>query len=135
MSLKEALHIQRNYFKEYGQEISRRNLKLMLTVCYAGISLYIAYYLITFLFVRDKIIAPVYAIMIPILVLFVIGIKQKLKSEDLSFKRTQLLTLLMHITLLLYVIIMSTVPHPELQAVYYPLFLLLGPVMFILRYR
>ena len=47
----------------------------------------------------------------------------------------QALTTIMYVVLMAFVIVMSVFPHPNVPSVYFPLFLLVGPVIFLMPVR
>ena len=67
-----------------------------------------------------------------ILVLFLLYASRKLKSDSINAKKTLRATLLLYTVLMAYMLVMSIFPHPDIPSVYYPLFLLIAPVLFIL---
>lgn len=124
--------IQKAYFTEYSREIAVRNLQLMRTVGCAGTIVYLSYYAFTALFFRQLTISPLYALIIPVLIAFLLHAEKALAAEKINAKAALKVTLLLYITLMLYVIVMSVFPHPDVPSAYYPLFLLMAPVLFIL---
>ena len=127
-----VLAVQKGYFIDSSNEIASRNLHFMKMVGYAVILTYGVYLAVTFLFFRRRLISPWYGLIVPILILFLLYANRKLKSGHYSAKQTQRVTLLLYAVLMAYVIVMSIFPHPDMPSVYYPLFLLVAPVLFIL---
>ncbi len=131
-TVKRVTAIQKGYFIDSSQEIAARNLRLMSLISYAGIIVYLAYLLFTFLFFKQLMISPLYAAIIPVLGLFLFYSKKAIRSGTVDAKKAQQFTMCLYVTLMVYIIIMSVFPHPDVPSVYYPLFLLISPVVFIL---
>lgn len=124
--------VQKGYFSEFSREIAVRNLQLMRTAGYAGIILYVVYFVITQLFFKEKAISPLYGLIVPVLASFSLYATRALAQGKVNNLRAQRATLLHYFTLMLYIMIMSVFPHPEVPSAYYPLFLVMAPVLFIL---
>lgn len=129
---KNACKAQNSYFIESRSEITERNLEFMQTISLFGIFIYILYYIVTLVFFRSWMISPVYALFVPCLMLFYFYARKTLRSEKRNLRNIQIITLLMYIALMAETIIMSVFPHPDTPSVYFPLFLIMGPVLFIL---
>ena len=130
--LSRVMSIQRSFFSECGSEIAFRNLQLMRTTCYAGVVVYLAYYLITALFFKNMLISPVYGLIVPVLIAFILYAKKELAAQSVHVGRVQRATLLLSAVLMLDIIIMSVFPYPDAPFAYYPLFLIMVPVVLIL---
>lgn len=130
--LRIILAVQEDYFKESGNEIAKRNLKLMRTTGFVGMIVYFLYLAVTVLFFTHWEISPLYGLIVPILILFLLYANHALKVENVNAREAQRATLMLYILLMIYALIMSVFPHPNVPAVYYPLFLLMAPVLFIL---
>jgi diguanylate cyclase (GGDEF)-like protein len=124
--------IQKGYFIDSKEEIAARNLRLMSMIGYAGIILYIAYLLVTAIFFKKWLISPLYGLIVPVLGLFLLYSRKTTRSGAVNTGNVQKITMLLYVTLMAYVLIMSVFPHPNVPSVYYPLFLLMAPVIFIL---
>lgn len=134
-SIKSAFSAQNSYFKECGHEIAARNLELMCTLCVAGVFIYLFYDIVTLLLFPQWAISSVYCILVPVLTGFFIYARKKLQSGDIDPAAAMTATTLLYISVMAEIIALSVFPHPEVPSVYFPLFLILGPVMFILPMR
>lgn len=130
--LKRVTEIQKDYFADYNKEIAVRNLQFMRTVGYVGTIVYIGYFAFTELLYMEWAISPLYGFIVPLLLLFSVYAKKALAAEKINTRGALNATLALHIVLMLYVMIMSVFPHPGVPSAYYPLFLLLAPVLIIL---
>lgn len=122
---------QKKYFQEFEEEISVRNLQLMRTICYAGIAMFCIYFVITKLFFAPWSSSAVYLFPVPVLGIFLLVIK-KVNTETPNVKTSNTLVRLMYIFLVAVTIILSVFPMPDIPSVYYHLFILACPVLFIL---
>lgn len=134
-TVKEVFRGQSLYFSEYGKEIALRNLELMRTISWVSIFIYGMYFLITTLFFKEWEISLLYALFVPVMYLFFLITKRYLNAEEKNIHNIRILTLLMYSTLMVETIVLSVFPHPNVAGIYYPLFLLMGPVFFILPIR
>ena len=105
--------IQKGYFSEFCREIAVRNLQLMRTAGYAGIILYVVYFVITQLYFKEKAISPLYGLIVPVLASFSLYATRALARGKINMPQAQRATLLHYFTLMLYIMIMSVFPHPE----------------------
>jgi diguanylate cyclase (GGDEF)-like protein len=133
--LKNVIKSQNSYFRECGQEIAVRNLELMCTLCWAGITIYILYYAFTELFYPQWRISLLYGVMVPLLAVFLVYAKRKLRDGRIDPAACMKVTTLAYAAIMAELIALSVFPHPDVPSVYFPLFLILGPVMFILPLR
>lgn len=124
--------IQKGYFKDSSDEIAARNLKLMRTTGYVGMVVYALYLALTILFFKRLEISLLYGLIVPVLLLFLLYANRALKTGNVNVRQAQRVTLLLYIVLMLYMLVMSVFPHPNVPSVYYPLFLMMAPVLFIL---
>jgi diguanylate cyclase (GGDEF)-like protein len=123
--------VQRSYFLECGREIAVRNLQLMRTVGIAGALLYLIYFVVTQIFFSPMAISPLYALIVPVLIVFVLYSNWALSRADADARYALRAAFFMYITLMAYMIVMSVFPHPDVPSAYFPLFLLMAPVLFI----
>lgn len=130
--IKGVSDVQRAYFSECGREIAVRNLQLMRTVGIAGTVLYLLFLSVTLLFFRQMAISLLYGLIVPVLILFILYSDRALSKGRVDARGAQRITFLMYGILMAYVIIMSVFPHPDVPSAYYPLFLMMAPVLFIL---
>lgn len=133
--VRNTLAAQGAYFSEYGQEIAVRNLELMRTVSLLGIILYIAYYTVTVLFFRPWSISLYYALIVPVLFVFLFYTRGALRENNVQTDTALNITTLMYAVVMAEMILLSVFPHPNVPSVFFPLFLLVGPVMFLLPVR
>ncbi|NLA77228.1 MAG: GGDEF domain-containing protein [Clostridiales bacterium] len=125
---------QKKYFKDFGGEISFRNLQLMKTVCCAGIAIFCLYFAITKIFFNPWSISILYLLPVPVLGIFLFAINRYLHAKPFNVRDSAVLTLLLYIFLLAVTIILSVFPNPETPSIYYHLFMLACPVLFILPF-
>lgn len=123
---------QSRYFEEYRDEIAIRNLHLIRMTCIAGSCIYVAYFAVTAIFFADKCISPLYGLIVPVLLAFLPYVSRSLRAERIDARGTSRVTYLLYIVMLSYIIIMSVFPNPTVPSAYYPLFVLMAPVIFVL---
>lgn len=134
-TIKKVFAAQNSYFSECGQEIAIRNLELMCTLCCAGIIMYALYFLVTQLFFPQWGISAVYSVFVPMLLGFYLYAHSRLRGGAVRAAPAMTATTLMYAGIMLNVIALSVFPHPNVPSVYFPLFLIMGPVTFILPVR
>jgi hypothetical protein len=127
-SMKRLLHlvrsisaIQKGYFSECSREIAVRNLHLMRTAGFAGIILYVVYFVITFIFFSDKSISPYYGLIVPVLACFSIN-HAYAQRENLNTRHPSGFPAALH-HFDAQSSSFSRVPAPEVPSVYYPSYL------------
>lgn len=130
-SISEIKKNQKKYFGEFKEEISIRNLQLMQTICYAGIIIFCLYFLFIKIFFNPWSGSIAYLFPVPVLAAFLWEIK-KINAEAVNVRKITILVLLMYIFLIAVTIILSVFPNPEIPSVYYHLFIVACPVLFIL---
>jgi diguanylate cyclase (GGDEF)-like protein len=130
--LARVIAIQKGYFIDSSKEIAVRNLRLMRLACGTCICFYLLYWAVTALFFREWMISPLYGLIVPILAVFLYYSGKSVQSENINVKTAQRATLLLYCALMAYAIVMSVFPHSNVPSAYYPLFLLMAPVIFIL---
>lgn len=131
-SLKQVVAVQRAYFSECGEEITARNLQLTATMNQLFCLIYLSYWTITLLFFKDQLISPWYSLVLPLMFGFSVVNQRLLKKQVFCKTRVRSLLFAEYGLLMIYILIMSVFPHPDMPAVYYPLFLLVAPVLLIL---
>lgn len=131
-SLKQVVAVQREYFSECGEEIAARNLQLTATMNQLFCLFYLAYWAITLLFFQSKLISPWYSLVLPFMFGFSLVNQRLLKRQGFHETKVRSLLFAEYGLLMAYIVIMSVFPHPDMPAVYYPLFLLSAPVLLIL---
>lgn len=109
-----------------------RNLQLIRTICFVGIALFVALFVGTYLFFPTNTISLLYGLVVPVLVAYLVYTQHALSAKFLNARQALRATLLLYVFIMAYVILMSVFPHPDAPSVYFPLFLLMAPVMFIL---
>ena len=127
--------VQNSYFADSGAEIAARNLQLMRTVGIAGTVVYTLYMALTLLFFPTLAISPLYGLIVPVLIVFFLYANHALRSGDIRVAQAQRVTMLLYVVMMMDMLVMSVFPHPDRAAVYYPLFLLMAPVVLILPAR
>lgn len=130
--LKMLRDTQKNYFNESGDEIAFRNLRLIRTTSQVGMFIYCLYLVLTVLFFKRLAISLLYGLIVPVLLLFMLYANRAMKAKNVHARGAQRAALLLYIVMMVYALLMSVFPHPNMPAVYYPLFLLMAPVLFIL---
>lgn len=125
---------QKEYFENSEEEISIRNLHFSETICWAGIAIFILYFIFTKIFFNPWSISVLYLFPVPVLSAFLIILKKLLKSAPFNVKGASLLVAFLYIFLIIITIILSVFPNPNAPSIYYHLFILTGPVLFILPY-
>ena len=132
--IKRTISSQNNYFVEYKNNIAAHNLMLIRTLCIAGIVVFLLYYTITELFFNKWAISLLYGLSVPILACFLCwSVAEGKKNTDA--KKIGFMTFLLYVLTLAYLIVLSVFAHKEIPSVYYTLFLLMAPVIFILPAR
>ena len=126
------LKIQNEYFKNYVDEISIRNIHLIRIVGLMIFCIFIAYYVVTVAFFDDVAISKWYGLIAPIMMGFYIYGTKAMKAEQKNSKDVLSVTLLLYIVVMGYSIILSVFPHPEVPSVFFHVFLIAAPVIFVL---
>lgn len=119
---------QRQYFSDCNQELAVRNREIVRTLSYAIIIIIALYYLIATIFFSKWVISPAYGLVIPVL----LPILWYAKKRTLSVRASFVLTNVMYAVVMIEIILLSVFPYPDVPSVYYPLFLIAAPVIFIL---
>jgi len=131
-SLRLSLKTQREYFNEQGAEIALRDMELTGIVSRIAISIYLLYFAVTFFFFPRLMISPLYALYIPAMLYIDFRARKLIRAKTIQLRAARRLTLIMYALCMMEMILLSVFPHPDLPAVYLPLFLIIGPVLFIL---
>ena len=134
-TIKDAVEAQRCYFSDYGAEIAARNIELVRTMCWAGIVLYILFYSVTQLFFSQWSISLIYGVYVLVLAALLIWTDKARRNGPVEVKKAMALTMVTYIATMAELIAISVFPHPDIPAAFFPLFLVAGPVMFILPVR
>lgn len=119
-------------FNEYRSEIAIRNLQLIRMTCIIGSCLFAAYYIVTTVFFSSWAISPLYALIVPALLMFLPFVSRASRTERIDVKGIMRAAYLLYLVLMCYLIILSVFPHPDVPSVYFPLFVLIAPVIFVL---
>lgn len=131
-SINDALAAQRTYFAESGPEIAMRNLAFMRTASILVIAIYVLFLVCTAIFFPQWLISPFYCSIILVYVFFLLLSRRIMLHSQRLVRSALRATLSMYAATMAVAIVLSVFPHPDVPSVYFPLFLLVGPVMFIL---
>jgi diguanylate cyclase (GGDEF)-like protein len=134
-TIKDVVEAQRCYFTDCGAEIAARNIELVRIVCWTGIALYALYYSLTEIFFSSWGISLIYGIYVPVLAALLIWTDKKRREGPVPIKSAMKVTMLTYVATMAELIAISVFPHPNVPAAFFPLFLVAGPVMFILPIR
>lgn len=126
---------QQKYFEEFEEEIAIRNLELMRTACCAGIVIFLLYYIGIKIFFDAWSTSVLYVFPeIIIFAVFFLVINRKIKKRPFEVKGVFPLVLLMYVFLLAVMMILSVFPNPDIPSIYYHMFVIASPVVFILPF-
>lgn len=132
MIIRKFLEEQRTYFRSSRNEIAIRNLEFARSICCIVLFINVLFYTGTVVFFKQWSISPCYLLCIPVIAVYLVLIRMVLQKKNFSVNESENLVLAMYVSLAVYVIILSIYPHPEVPSVYFPLFLTIAPVLFIM---
>lgn len=123
---------QHRYFAECGEEIALRNLLLMRNVCCMVIVVYAAVYVVTRVFFPAMAIAPAYALVVAAMAGFFAYASRALRRQPVHVRAVFRASMALYVCMMASVIVLSVFPHPDVPSVYYPLYIMMAPLLFML---
>ncbi|MDE5966177.1 MAG: GGDEF domain-containing protein [Lachnospiraceae bacterium] len=128
-----SIRKQNLYFQENNRDIAVRNAKILKTVAYVTMVLFLMFsYISAFIYPKEPVAAPFYLIL-PVLFLFLFLVYRAERSEYIGNRITNYATW-MHIVNMILIVGVSICGSLHKPSAFYPLYLLMGPVLFYIPF-
>ncbi|MDD3140837.1 MAG: GGDEF domain-containing protein [Lachnospiraceae bacterium] len=121
------------FFRESKIEIAHTNLKLLQLFSMTASVLFVSYFVFTNIFFPEKSISLKYAIIILVFLLFFNFCQRYETRNGINYRVIEALSILFLFVLSALAVVISVFPHPSDPEVFWSVFIMTIPVMFILK--
>lgn len=124
-----------SFFRESRAEISHANLKVLQRSSLVAAMVFLIYFVLTWFIMNSPLLSITYGIYLPVFWAIYLYSNSLNKQNENESSKIHIMCLVLEVAVLSFVIIISVFPFKDRPAIFFPIFLIMVPVLFVMRFK
>ncbi|MEG1017575.1 MAG: hypothetical protein RSE36_07160, partial [Oscillospiraceae bacterium] len=121
-----------SFFRESRAEISHANLKVLQRSSLVAAMVFLIYFVLTWFIMNSPLLSITYGIYLPVFWAIYLYSNSLNKQNENESSKIHIMCLVLEVAVLSFVIIISVFPFKDRPAIFFPIFLIMVPVLFVM---